>query len=52
MMKIKIGRHRIQISIEINHFKVSNLKGIWDGDELISKRKWKKRNHDSSNKKV
>lgn len=43
MKIIKIGRHRFQISIKIKHWKLPNLKGIWDGKELISKRKYKKR---------
>ena len=43
MKILKIGRHRIQISIKIKHWKLPNFKGIWDGKELISKKEWDKK---------
>ena len=47
-MIIKIGRYRFQISIRIVHWKLPKLKGIWDGEKLISKKEWKKKNNNGN----
>ena len=42
MKYIRIGKHMWGITFQVRHTKLPKLKGILDGEKLVSKRKWKK----------